>query len=292
MGIDELQAKIRKLKNPTVLSLCPELSQLPPQLARDTAFAAAESYYAFCADIMQALKGIIPAVSVSFGCFAALGAEGVKAMQRVLALAKELDFYVLLDLMSCAGSPSADSMANACFGASGFTPYPCDGVIISAGIGSDGIRPFAGYGDKTVFLLARSANKSAREVQELFCGDRMAYQIPADLAMRLASDQVGKSGYAAIGLVAALTNPSALAALRKKYDKLFMLVPGLSEPNGHVKDAPLAFDLLGHGAAVIVGRSILFAYARKESDGSDFAEQAKAAAVSLREKLLGYIRVM
>ena len=50
MGIDELQAKIRKLKNPSIVALCPELSLLPPHLlaqARaelgDTPEAAAES---------------------------------------------------------------------------------------------------------------------------------------------------------------------------------------------------------------------------------------------------------
>ena len=32
MGIDELQAKIRKLKNPSIVALCPELSLLPPYL--------------------------------------------------------------------------------------------------------------------------------------------------------------------------------------------------------------------------------------------------------------------
>ena len=34
MGIDELQAKIRKLKNPSIVALCPELSLLPPYLTQ------------------------------------------------------------------------------------------------------------------------------------------------------------------------------------------------------------------------------------------------------------------
>ena len=62
MGIDELQAKIRKLKNPSIVALCPELSLLPPYLlaqARaelgDTLDAAAESYRRFCFAILDAL---------------------------------------------------------------------------------------------------------------------------------------------------------------------------------------------------------------------------------------------
>ena len=76
MGIDELQAKIRKLKNPSIVALCPELSLLPPYLlaqARaelgDTLDAAAESYRRFCFAILDALVESVPAVSVESGCF-------------------------------------------------------------------------------------------------------------------------------------------------------------------------------------------------------------------------------
>ena len=76
MGIDELQAKIRKLKNPSIVALCPELSLLPPYLlaqARaelgDTPEAAAESYRRFCFAILDALVESVPAVSVESGCF-------------------------------------------------------------------------------------------------------------------------------------------------------------------------------------------------------------------------------
>lgn len=306
MAIDDLQAKIRKLKSPMMLSLCPLSASMPVHLMNkaiaqygQTLQAVAQCYYRFCEEILHAMQDIFPAVSIETGCFSALGAEGVAVMQRVLQLAKELGYYVLLDLMRCDLPPAAEEMAQACFGGISvgtqtLTPYPCDGVLLSAAIGSDGIKPYADYiqSGKNVFLLARTSNKSAREVQDLMCGDRMAYQVPADLALRWSQEQAGKYGYCEIGIVAGLTNPSALQSLRKKYDKLFFLVPGLTTQGGHIKDTALCFDKLGHGGMILVGRSILYAYQKKETDGSDFAQQAKNAALSLREQILGYTMVI
>ena len=306
MGIDELQAKIRKLKNPSIVALCPELSLLPPYLlaqARaelgDTLDAAAESYRRFCFAILDALVESVPAVSVESGCFFALGAAGVAAIQDVLRCAREKGYYVLLDLMRCDLPPAVDTLAESCFGElkigdAAFTPYPCDGVILSAYLGSDGAKPFTKFcaAGKTVFLIARSSNKSAREVQDLLSGDRVVYQVMADLAMRWSGDLFGRNDYSQIGIVAGLTNAPVLRSLRQKYDRLFLLVPGFGTQGGAIRDTQYAFDRLGHGAAIMAGRSILYAYQKQGGDGTDFAEQARLAAEKMRTQILGYVTVL
>ena len=306
MGIDVLQAKIRKLKNPTMVTLCPEYAQLPACVREqaqaqhgDTLAAAAEAYRRFCCEILDALKDVVPAVCVESGCFAALGADGIAAMQRVLEYAREREFYVLLDLMRCDLPPAVDMLAASCFGtvqvgAQAFAPYPCDGVVLSAFLGSDGALPFVQYcaAGKNVFLLAHSSNKSAREVQDLLAGDRMSYQVTADLAMRWSRDLFGKNGYSEIGIVAGLPNVSVMQTLRQKYDRLFLLVPGYGTQGGTAKNAQYAFDRMGHGAAIMAGRSILNAWQRAGTDGADFAAQARAAAEKMRVQLFGYMTVM
>ena len=306
MGIDELQAKIRKLKNPSIVALCPELSLLPPQVVSsaraelgDTLAAAAESYRRFCYAILDALVESVPAVSVESGCFFALGAAGIAAMQDVLRYARDKGYYVLLDLMRCDLPPAVDTLAESCFGQipvgeSTFTPYPCDGVILSAYLGSDGAKPFTKFcaAGKTVFLIARSSNKSAREVQDLLSGDRVVYQVMADLAMRWSTGLFGANGYSEIGIAVGATNRQVLETLRRKYDRLFFLVPGYGAQGAGAKDAQYAFDRMGHGAAILAGRSILYAYRKQESDGADFAEQARLAAEKMRTQILGYVTVL
>ena len=181
MSIDVLQAKIRKTKNPSMICIAPSVLELPMPIkdaARaqygDTLRAAAESYRQFSFGILDALKDVVPAVSIVSGAFAALGSDGVAAMEDVLARARELGFYVLLDLMRADVALNAEAMARACFGGiqvgeKTFTPYACDGVLMTGYLGSDSVKPFTQYckDGKNVFIIARSSNKSAREVQDL-----------------------------------------------------------------------------------------------------------------------------
>ena len=163
--------------------------------------AAAESYRQFSFDILDALKDVVPAVSIVSGAFAALGSDGVAAMEDVLARARELGFYVLLDLMRADVALNAEAMAAAPAlaasrsGEQTFTPYACDGVLMTGYLGSDSVKPFTQYckDGKNVFIIARSSNKSAREVQDLLSGDRVVHQVMADLAMRWSLDQFGKT---------------------------------------------------------------------------------------------------
>ena len=187
MAVDVLQAKIRKLKNPTMVCIYPTIRELPLYIKEEarhkygqTLRAAEDAYRTFSFGILDALKETVPAVSIVSGAFSALGADGVAAMQEVLSYAQSLGYYVLLDLMRADLGTTAQDQADACFGAiqvgeASFTPYPCDGVLMSGFLGSDAVKPFADYcrTGKNVFIISRSSNKSAREVQDLLSGDRV-----------------------------------------------------------------------------------------------------------------------
>lgn len=306
MAVDVLQAKIRKLKNPSMVCISPSISDIPAGLlaaARaqygDTAKAAAESYRQFSFGILDALKDLVPAVSVVSGAFSALGAEGVAAMQEVLRYAADCGYYVLLDLMRADLGTTAEALAAACFGSlpigdSSFTPYPCDGVLTNAYLGSDALKPFLQYcaEGKNVFIIARSSNKSAREVQDLLSGDRVVYQVMADLAMRWSTDLFGRNGYSEVGISVGGTNAPVLKKLREKYDRLFFLVPGFGAQGAGAKDVQYAFDKFGHGAVILAGRSIVCAWQKDVGNGENYQEAARAAAIKMKMQITGYVTVI
>ena len=154
MSVDVLQEKIRKTKNPTVVELGMSLSQLPPQFTPDAA-----GYCAFCKELLTGLKGVIPAVRVSFGCFAMLGAEGMNALTEVLNTAGSLGFYVILDAPEILSVKAAQQTADTLLGGDSFS---CDAVIIGGYLGSDVIKPFLPYckkAKKDLFVIARTAIK-------------------------------------------------------------------------------------------------------------------------------------
>ena len=84
--------------------------------------------------------------------------------------------------------------------------WPCDGLIISGYAGSDVIKPFLSHcreGKKNLFVVTRTANKSAPELQDLLSGGRLVHAVAADHVNRYGADTVGKFGYSRVGVLAA-----------------------------------------------------------------------------------------
>ena len=292
MSVDVLQEKIRKTKNPSMLELCLSASDLPPYFLEGA--SVADAYCRFCRELLTAMKGMIPAVRVSFASFALLGPDGLTALDNVLKTAKELGFYVALDAPEMLSAKAAAMTAEAIWGEN--SCYPCDGLVISGYLGSDVIKPFLNHciqGKKDLFVVSRTANKSAPELQDLLAGSRLVHAAAADHVNRYGSDTVGKFGYTRVGIVAAASAAGSLKNLRGKYPKLFFLVDGYDYPNANAKNCSNAFDKFGHGAVVCSGTGITCAWKDAEgSNGHDFLEHAVAAAERMKKNLTRYTTVL
>ena len=288
MSVDVLQEKIRKTKNPTVLELGLSVSDLPPQFSSDAAGIAD-----FCKELLTGLKGTVPAVRVSFAAFALLGAEGIGALTEVLKTAGSLGYYVILDAPEILSVKASARTAEAIFGEE--SAYPCDGLVISGYLGSDVIKPFLTYVQdkkKDLFVVARTANKSAPELQDLLAGSRVVHAAAADHVNRYGAETAGKFGYTRVGILAGASSAQGLKNLRTKYPKLFLLLDGADYPNANAKNCSNAFDKFGHGAAACVSDSVTCAWKAEETDGSDFVAQAVAAAERMKKNLNRYVQVL
>ena len=224
MSIDVLQSKIRKLKCPIVLGLDPTRELIPPELLSECEArlgpgpeALAESFGLFCRGLLDALKKTVPAVKLQTACFEALGWQGVKVMQELLARAKKLGYYVLLETMRSDVGHVAALSAQSVFGGLDFGgervfPYPCDGLVVNGYLGSDSIKPFLPYlqGEepKNLFVVVKSSNRSSPEVQDLISGDRVIHRAMADLVLRWNRERRGKFGDGEMGAVVGAQSPS------------------------------------------------------------------------------------
>lgn len=288
MSIDILQEKIRKTKNPSILELALPVDQLPSQFRRNT-----EGYTSFCRELLNAMKGIFPAVRVSFSAFALLGHDGLYHLSETLKIAAARGYYVLLDAPEILSPASAANTAKAILGEESI--YPCDGLVISGYLGSDIIKPFLPFckkGKKDLFVIARTANKSAPELQDLLAGTRLVHAAAADHVNRYGADTAGKFGYTNVGIVAAASSAESLRSLRSKYPRLFLLLDGYDYPNANAKNCSNAFDKYGHGAAACAGTGITCAWKATQSDGDDYLDHAKAAAERMKKNLSRYATVL
>ena len=292
MSIDILQEKIRKRKNPFVLELGFTTTDIPVAFL-DEASTPSESLGEYCRALLNGLKGSIPAVRFHFGAFSLLGADGLAQLQNLLMSASEMKYYVLLDVPDMLSPAAAEQTAKMLFGEN--SAFYCDGVVIPGYLGNEILKPLLPYckkEKKSVFVVARTGNKTAPEVQDLLAGSRLVHTVVADYANRSGIGTAGKSGYQQVGVVGPATSADRLRFMRSKYPSVFVLVDGYDYPAANSKNCALAFDKFGHGAAICAGASISGAWKQAQSDGTDYLEYAQDALERMKKNLARYSSIL
>ena len=292
MSVDKLQEKIRKLKNPSMVEFAMDTAQIPGHIIEEEQNEVL-AYERFCRELMDALKGIVPAVRFSMGRFSMVGPDGLFLMSRLTQYARKLDFYILLDVPECVSSQGAEYAAGQLFAQ--YCIYEFDGIAVSAYAGSDVLKPYAKAvknSTKDLFVMLRTANKSAAELQDLLTGSRLVHMAAADIVNRLGEPLVGRSGYSRIVGVGPASVSDVLKKLRDRYKQMFLLVDGYDYPNANAKNCSLAFDKLGHGAVVCAGSGITAAWLEEDANGTEFVLCAVRAAERMKKNLLRYTTVL
>lgn len=291
MSIDILQEKIRKLKNPGILELGFSTTAIPASFCENVSDAEALGNY--CKSLLSDLKGNIAAIRVNFSAFMLYGPEGCFQLQSLLRQGRELGYYILLDAPEILSVDAAKRIADTLL--SPESDYVCDGVVISGYLGTDVIKPFLPYckkEKKSVFVVARTANKSAAELQDLLSGSRLVHAAAADYVNRCGAGTEGKLGYKQLGLLVSATAADSLRSLRGKYPGVFLLVDGYDYPGANAKNCANAFDKYGHGAAVCAGSSITGAWNTAENAREDPSAQARNAIERMKKNLSRYIQIL
>lgn len=289
MSIDLLHGKIRKLKYPLMVDFGIKEDNLPANLVSQEG-TLIKTYERFCSELLDGLKETVPAVRFPFDAFALLGAEGLEALKRLLNKANALGYYVLLDGPAILSPWAADRAAKTIFEENQF---PCDGLLISPYIGSDALKPFVEFckeGEKDLFVMVHSANKSSVELQDLLTGSRHVYGAAAEIVNRFGEQIIAKCGYSRICAVASAGNGEQLRTLRTKHNRTFLLVDGIDYPSGNAKNCSYAFDRFGFGAVVCAGPSVTAAW--QENAEVDYVTAAQQAAERIKKNLSRYFSIM
>ena len=307
MSFDVLQDKIKAKKNPTVAGLDARVEHVPPSILKkhmdrhgQTLEAAAGAVLEFDKGLIDALADVVPAVKPQSAYFEMLGWRGMKALEEVVAYAKEKGLFVIADVKRGDIGTTAAAYSQAWLGATQVGDASCpvfdaDCVTLNGYMGSDSIKPFLNdctQRDKCAFVLAKTSNPSSMELQDIVAGDRLVYTVMGDLIQRWGQGTEGKYHYQALGAVVGATHPSVLKELRYRLDKVFFLVPGYGAQGGTAADVRYAFDELGRGAIVNASRSIMCAWQKTGKDGADYQEAARAAAEQMRDQIRQFVTIL
>jgi orotidine-5'-phosphate decarboxylase len=247
------------------VGLDPVMERLP-----QAALASDDPLLTFGRAIIEVTADLVCAYKPNLAFWLAEGPAGLRALQALIAEIPD-HLPVILDAKFNDIGHTAAAYARAAFDTLGV-----DGVTASPYLGADGLRPFLANEEHGVFLLARTSNPSAPDLQNRRVKGRPLYEEVAKLAVRWNAEHPGTCG-----LVVGATYPEELARLREIAPDLPFLIPGIGAQGGSLEAAVTHGPTTGGlGPVINSSRGIIYA-----SQGPDFAEAARAAALTLRDRI-------
>ncbi|MBI4308531.1 MAG: orotidine-5'-phosphate decarboxylase [Chloroflexi bacterium] len=264
MGFSEkLADAVRRNGSLLCVGLDPDPAQMP-----------VPDVVAFNRALIEATADLVCAYKPNLAFYEALGNAGLRALESTLK-AVPGHIAVIGDAKRGDIGNTSRAYAKALFDVWGF-----DAVTVNPYLGSDSVEPFLSYAGKGVFVLCRTSNPGSAEFQAMEAhspGTREERPLYEWVALRAASWK----GPASLGLVVGATYPDELRRIRSICPGLLFLVPGVGVQGGDLETAVrYSMDDRGGKAIINVSRQVLYA-----SRGADYAEAARRAAQSLRERI-------
>jgi orotidine-5'-phosphate decarboxylase len=251
-----------------------DIRKIPASCRPDHDAAARVEY--FNASIVEATSDIAGAYKLNTAFYEALGGAGVDALVRTVRLIQNNapGVPVIVDAKRADIESTNEGYATALF-----DKMRADAVTVNPYLGGEALRPFLRRAEKGVFVLARTSNPGAGELQDLQVAGRPLYLHVAD---RVATHWNTEGN---CGIVAGATFGSELRRLRAAVGTLPMLVPGVGAQGADLATVVSAGFVPGLGGVIVnSSRSIIFASAR-----NDYAAAARLAARSLHEAVVRHL---
>jgi orotidine-5'-phosphate decarboxylase len=255
-----------------VVGLDPDLGRIPESVAAGA--SPAERVVELNRRIVEATADLAAAYKPNSAFYEALGEDGFHALEETVATIRERapGAATILD------AKRADiGSTNAGYVAAAFDRLGADAITVHPYLGGEALAPFLERDDRLIFVLARTSNPGAGELQDIEDGEGVP------LYRRVARAVAGDWNAAGnCGLVVGATYPDELRAVRSDVPATMpILIPGAGAQGGDVAATVAANREAGSDAYLIAAsRSILYA-----SAGEDFADAARTAAESLDREI-------
>jgi uridine monophosphate synthetase len=257
--IEKLERRVREIDSLLCVGLDPHPADLPEQSA-----AAAKQ---FCLNLINVAAPYAAAFKPNSAFFEIYGAEGWQALQEVIA-AIPAGIPVILDAKRGDISSTADAYVKSVFGRLG-----AHAVTLNPYLGYDSIQPFLQDPEHGAFVLCRTSNPGAVDLQDLAlvceCAPMRVYEKVAMLAREWNTQNN-------LALVVGATYPEALRSVRRLAPELWLLTPGIGAQGGDLEAAL-------HAGLRRDGLGMLVPVARGISRAADPEAAAQNLVIKIRE---------
>ena len=237
----------------------------------------------FFLDILDAAvsQNAVPAiVKPNIAFYEQYGFEGLRALKKIIPAYQKKGIPVILDAKRAdIGKTSAAYAKNL------FDFWGADAITVAPYMGRDSVSPFIEYTKKNkgIYILARTSNKGAVDLQNLKIGSTPLY-------MKTAEKITEWSENSGVGAVVGATYPKELEAISKYFvdskKQIPLLIPGVGAQGGSAKEVvdalkntknPLSLHRINSSSGII--------YAYQKQDTDDYAGAAAKAIKQLNKEI-------
>lgn len=271
--LERLGARTAASATVLCLGVDPDPASLPHGFSSDLA-----GVERFVEVLLDAALARVAAVKPNLAFFEAFGSQGIAALERLRTRIPP-DVPVVVDAKRGDIGSTAARQAVALFDLLG-----ADAVTVSPYLGSEAIAPLLERAGRFAYVLCRTSNPGAGELQDLqVAADGEATWPEEPLHVRVARRvRLWNEHYGTAGLVVGATAPRELAVLRGVAPDLAFLVPGVGAQGGDADGALTSGRAISGDAGSRAGGGLLVNVSRgiagAAKGAGDPAEAIAAAA--------------
>jgi orotidine-5'-phosphate decarboxylase len=267
MTSDQLFQQIRVKKSFLCIGLDTDLSKIPQHI-----LACDDPIFEFNKAIIDATADLVVAVKPNLAFYEVHGAAGWNSLSKTIKYIRER--YPELYLIADAKRGDITSTAKM-YARTFFQTLDCDAITIAPYMGRDSVAPFLEYMNKWVIILALTSNESYSDFQMIeskASGKRVFEEV--------IEKSSGWGNPDNTMYVVGATRAELFQDIRKIVPYHFLLVPGVGEQGGSLKD--VASYGLNSKCGLLVNSSRGIIYADKTER---FAEAARKKALQLQKEM-------
>lgn len=263
MNRQQLVSEIKKKRSFLCVGLDTDIRKIPKFL-----LTMEDPIAEFNKRIIEATHEYCVAYKPNLAFYEAEGVDGMRSLEKTMKA-------IPSGLFTIADAKRGDiGNTSAMYARAFFEHYNFDSVTVAPYMGSDSVKPFLGFQDKWVIVLALTSNEGAFDFQfvESATGEKLYEKVIRKCNAWGDASQ--------IMYVVGATKAESLKNIRALAPDNFLLVPGVGAQGGSLEDVAKFGMNKDCGLLVNASRSILYA-----SSGEDFADAARAEAKKLRDEM-------
>ena len=261
--------KIKKIVNKNNSIICVGLDIDKEKMPKFLFKSSKKPYFDFNKSIIDSTKDLVCAYKLNMAFYEYFGKEGFELLDKTINyIPKEI--VIILD-----GKRNDIGNTAKKYASSLFDTLNADAVTINPYLGFDGVKPFLEYKEKYSFILCRTSNASASDLQDVKSKNVALYE---KVAQKI--KEWNENGNC--GAVVGATYPEELKKIRSILGEgSYLLIPGIGKQGGDIQKT-VKFGTNQNGTNAIINSSRWIIYAGKDKN---FSKEVRQSALNLKNSI-------